>query len=338
MGGILGNWRTLSATFIAVLLVGGAYALARGAGHPPVAEASTESALLAQIATRDTDGDGLPDWQEALYGTDPSVVDTNRLGMTDGAAVERGLIVPKAIAGASLATTTTPAVPGAPDAAASGSLTDTFAKNFFSLYLSAKRSGSGAALTKDEISAIADRAFSALAGSVKPAPDFKSAADLARSASGNDALANFASAAAASMGAHTVNLPKSELEYLSDAIGGDAAALAHIAEIAKAYRDIAAGLSAVPVPPELAAADLAIINAMARISEAAGDFARVNSDPVAAMLALELYPQSVSALARGFGDLGAAYAAAGVSLPEGSAAASFVNVVRDLPAATPSAP
>ncbi|HVM59170.1 MAG TPA: hypothetical protein VMT80_02485, partial [Candidatus Paceibacterota bacterium] len=61
MGGILGrNWRILSASLGAVALVAGAYLLARGVEHPQVAQASTESALLAQIAAKDTDGDGLP--------------------------------------------------------------------------------------------------------------------------------------------------------------------------------------------------------------------------------------------------------------------------------------
>jgi len=337
MGGILGrNWRILSASLGAVALVAGAYLLARGVEHPQVAQASTESALLAQIAAKDTDGDGLPDWEEALYGTDPNVVDTRHLGMSDGQAVAQGLIVPKAIEDASLATSTPSAsVPGAPEGAAAGSLTDSFAKNFFTLYLAAKRGANGAALTKDQISAIADQAFSALAKTVAPAPDYKSASDLSISGQGSDAFVSYANAAAGVLAAHTVTLPKSELDYLSDAIKGDSAALAHLADISKAYRDIATGLSAVAVPQALASDDLALINAMARVSEAAGDFARVNTDPVAAMLALELYPSSVEALAQALQDLGKQYDAAHVALPAGSPAASFIYVTRSIPAATP---
>src|SRR5207244_2422620 len=80
----LPNWRTVTALGIALVLVAGAYILARGFEAPAAARASTETALLQAIATKDSDGDGLPDWEEALYGTDPHVVDTRNLGMTDG--------------------------------------------------------------------------------------------------------------------------------------------------------------------------------------------------------------------------------------------------------------
>ncbi len=70
MGRILRHWRVLGAMLISLALVIGAYVTARSVARPPTAQASEESALLKQIATRDADGDGLPDWEEALYGTD----------------------------------------------------------------------------------------------------------------------------------------------------------------------------------------------------------------------------------------------------------------------------
>ena len=65
---------------------------------------------------------------------------------------------------------------------------------------------------------------------------------------------------------NTSDASKSELEYLSSAVqDSDTAALVHITSIAKSYRATAAGLAALPVPQELAADDLAVINALMRM-------------------------------------------------------------------------
>lgn len=320
----------LAAALFSATLVAGAYLLARGVPAPPSAEASTETALLAALATRDSSGDGLPDWEKALYGIplDATTTDYFRLGMTDGEAVARGLIVPKAIADVptAAATGTPVALPGVPAPAGSGTLTDTFAKNFFTLYLAAKQANGGAALSRAQLSAVADNALNGLASSVMPAPDFKSAADLAVSGTGAAALESYAALAENVMRAQGANLPKSELEYLQDAVNGDAGAVGNIEKLAKAYRDTAAGIAALPAPAELSAPVLALVNAMARIGEAASDFAREEADPVAAMLALKQYPGAVRALANAFQEIHNAYASEDAAPPEGAAGYFFVNV------------
>lgn len=336
MGGSLLNWRTLSATALAVVLIGGSYLLARGVSTPPSAEASTESALLQAIASKDSDNDGLPDWEESLYGTNPDNPDSFNLGMTDGQAVAKGLIVPKAIANVPLATSTASSiVPGAPAPAGSGTLTDEFAKSFFTLYLVAKQQNNGVALSQDQVSALADKAYTSLAANVTPAPDFKKASDLSTVLDSPDAYRTFAASAEAVFAAHTVHLPKSELIYLQDAVqNDDASAIGNIQKISGAYRDIATGLAALPVPSGLAGADLSLVNAMARISQAASDFAAVRTDPVATMFALETYPQTVIDFANGFQTIGQTYASQNISIPAGSPGAQFVGFYASLPAAT----
>lgn len=46
-----------------------------------------ESMASSTITTRDTDGDGLPDWEEQLYGTDPRKTDTDGDKTSDGEEV-----------------------------------------------------------------------------------------------------------------------------------------------------------------------------------------------------------------------------------------------------------
>ncbi|MEK7125921.1 MAG: hypothetical protein AAB835_00325, partial [Patescibacteria group bacterium] len=329
MGQILRNWRIPAATVFSVVLIAGAYLLARNIGSPPFAEASAETALLQAIAARDSDADGLPDWEESLYGTDSHITDTFSLGMTDGEAVARGLVVPKAIADIPTATSSPMSLneDGLPSAPKGGTLTAAFAESFFTIFTAKKAENGGGDLTESQMNEVASEALASLA-SIVPSSDYKSAKDIKVSGEGADAMKEFAVNAEAVLTKNTSDASKSEILYLQDAIEkNDESAFSHIAEIAKMYRDTAVGLSVLPVPRELAGDTLSLINAMMRVSGIASDFAKANTDPLATMLALQQYPKAVLALGNAFINIGKIYKTAGVSLPAGAPGASFVNLI-----------
>ena len=323
----------LGSVVFATVIIGGAFILARGAAAPPTAEASEEAALLAAIATRDSDSDGLTDWEEALYGTDPQVSDTRGLGMTDGEAVAQGLIVPKAIADIPQAGAAGTVVdPDLPPAPAEGTLTAAFAQSLFTSYFDALKE-SGGQLTDADLADITNQALAALGTTVRAAPPFKRADEIRVEGAGAEALRTYAAAVERVMQANTAEASKSELEYLADVVkGGDTSGLASITSLAKAYRMSAAGVAALPVPTELAATHLALVNSLAHLSEVTNDFALVNSDPLVAMLALEQYPQAVSTLIDSFIAIAKTYRAAGIELTPGEPGASIVNLVDDIAA------
>lgn len=323
------NWRIPAAILFSAVLVIGAYIFAKGIESPMVAQASEETALLQAIASKDSDIDGLPDWEESLYGTDSHNPDSFKLRMTDGEAVAKGLIVPKAIADISVATSTP----------ADSTLTSAFAKTFFSLYLAAKQANNGADLTANQTSALADQAMNQLSQNFAPTADFKKMSDIKISGTGPDALLAFAMSAEAVLRNNATEATMSDIEYLQAAVqGDDATATTYLATLAKAYRNSAVGLAALSVPAELAAAHLAIVNSLMRLSEIYNDFARVDTDPLASMLALEQYTQTELAAEQAFRALASAYVAAGVILPAGTPGASFVNLMADITARQQAAP
>ena len=329
------HWRILGALLLATGLVIIAYVAAVGVTHPPIAVASTETALLQQIASKDSDGDGLPDWEESLYGTDPHVIDTRGLGMTDGEAVAKGLIVPSAIVDlpGPRTTSSTDLAEYGLAAPAEGSLTAAFAQNFFMLYLSAKEGRGGAPLTEADTAAIAEKAVADLAASLGETPLFKSAADLGSADSGSEALQRFAVSVEAVLLAYKPEASKSELFYLEDTLTtGDDTNLAALQSIAANYREVAAGLAVLPVPQELGGAYLEFVNALYRIGQITSDFARVKTDPLATMLALTQYPKAVLTLGNALIEINAIYRNAGIVLEKGSPGASFVNIVPDIAA------
>lgn len=333
MGQILQNWRVLVATLFAAVLVVGSFLFARGIESPSLAQASTESELLQAIAKKDSDGDGLPDWEEVLYGTDPRITDTFNLGMTDSEAVARGLIVPKAIADIRVATSSpvTFDSDGLPPPPAAGTLTGAFTQNFLALYLAAKQANGGADLSEADMQTIANETIKSISSIVTIAPDYKSAKDLTVSGSGTDAFIAFAASAEAVLLKNKADATKSEILYLKDALEkNDATAFPHIISIAKGYRDSAVGLATLPVPTALASDNLLLINSMMRLSGIISDFARVNDDPLAAIIALEQYPQAVQSLAMAFLNIGDLYAATGISLSAGEPGAAFVNLMKKI--------
>lgn len=341
-GGINENWRVVTATVFATVLIVGAFVMTRGLDGPQVAQASDETQILKAIATKDNDKDGLPDWEEPLYGTDPHNPDTFKLGITDGEAVAKGLIVPKAAADIVMATSTNSVAsidPSLPSPPADGTLTAAFAQNFFTLYMAAKQKNGGVDLTDTDVSNIVNQAISNLQSSIKPVPDFKTARDLNVSGSGQDALKAFADQAMQVLMKNEADATTTEINYFKYAlVGNDAAAYGHMRSIAKVYHDCAVGISVLPVPRELASADLELVNSLMHLSQIITDLTRVDSDTLAAILALREYSPQVGNLGKSFSDIAAAYKAGNVVLPAGSAAAAFVNVKADVVAAEAKAP
>lgn len=332
-GEIFKHWQISAATLFSVVIVVGAYFLARGIESPPVVQASTETALLQAIASKDFDADGLTDWQEELYGTDPHIADTFHLGMTDGEAVARGLIVPMAIANIQTASSSPVSYDGngLPPPPADGTLTSAFVQNIYNFYLAARDANGGADLSDAQMSEVANESIQSLASIAVIEPDYKSEKDLTVINSDADALKVFAANAEAIFRKNTSTATTSEINYLQYAEqGDDTVAISQMNLIAKGYRDVAAGLSVLPVPKSLAADDLLLINAMMRVSQITSDFAKINTDLLSTIVALEQYPQAVQSLKDAFTHIRDIYKSAGITIPTGTHGASFVGFIDNL--------
>jgi len=321
------------ALLFAVIVIAGAWFLSKPGGSS-VAEAESTAALLKAYAVQDTDGDGLPDWEESLYGTDPTKADTDGDGVNDADAVKRGLVklsvaaqAPSDATGTDLAAT----IPGT--AAASSTLTDQFSRIFFNNYI---QSRGDTEPTDDEMQTFVQNAIASLEQN-QQRPDVYTTSDIKVAGQGADALTAYAAAVETAFSTNSPRLPYSELTYFTDASQkGDASAAANIGLISKGYADTAAAITKIPVPSEAAAADLGLVNAMARLSETIADLGSVQSDPIRAMLGLEEYNTDGPAFAGALTAVGQVFSTAGVSIPEGAPGSAILNIFTT--AATASTP
>lgn len=321
-------WRTLTAALFAAALIIGAYVIARDTGSPSTVEASAESDLLEKLAARDADNDGLRDWEEALYGTNPQVADTRKLGMTDGEAVAKGLIVPISPAALTSASSTPSTIDPSLPVPAEGTVTRALAESFVTKYFEAVDRSSNGSLSQAELRALSDSILGELSDAIVPAPDFRTRNTIKVSGSGPDALRTYAVTAEGVFRAHRTSATDVDINYLKKLLeDGDQSAIPYLVSIAKGYQDTAAGLAAISVPNEMIEGHLALINSMARLSKIVTDFTRTESDPFATLLALRQYPEAMKLLGTAFIYTHKTYTVAGVAFGPGEPGGAFVNLI-----------
>ncbi|MFM2330969.1 MAG: hypothetical protein RLZZ26_476 [Candidatus Parcubacteria bacterium] len=338
MGPIIRHWRIILAGLFSAGLIVSAFVFVQGVESPRPAQASTESALLKAITVRDSNGDGLPDWQKTLYGIPLNATTTDyfNLGMTDGEAVAKGLIVPKAIADIPAATSSpqTFDANGLPPPAPDGTLSAAFSQKFSSLYIAAKQANNGAELSDADISNIVNQAMGSLSSAVAPAPSFKSGSQIKIAGSGPAALKAFAASAEAVMSANRTTATKDPVWYLTQALqDNDASALDKLASAAKSTRDVAAGIAGIAVPVEAASAALELVNTQMKLSEIMSDFSHEDADPMTALMALQQYLGAVEAFGTAFLQMDNVFKKAGVTFAPGDPGEKFANYMAHVVAA-----
>ena len=321
------TWGIVAALALAAGLIVAAWLLSNvstSVARPAAVTAAGTDAFLQEVASRDSDGDGLPDWEETLYGTDPKRVDSDNDGILDGEAARRGLLSSQTIKAGTVASSDT-----GDTSVDSASLTSRFARTFFELYIQARQNGSN--LSKDQINDLVTRATTLLASdsSTAVSGSVYSSQSLTFTPDGQDAYRLYLANAERAFAKYTIQTEKSELLYLKDAVtAGDASAFEKINQIAKAYRAIADALIIVPVPQSLAEVHVAIANALRRMSVVTEDLAGFESDPVRALVALSKYEGDVLHLRDVFQGLSDAFSRSAVAMSPGEPGYSLLSVTK----------
>jgi hypothetical protein len=223
---------------------------------PPIALSDTASATSATAYDIDTDHDGVPDWQEQLFGTDPN----------------NALSVP--------ATTTLTSI----NSNASTTMTTALAHVMLQQYLLNTQGGSTALPDPAALS-------SAIANSVTiPTPTYHvyQAADIKTVAStpaNRDAYRTALEAALAPMN----HAGDAEIALYSRAIGGDAAAKAQLEAIAATYAAADTVAAHVSTPSDAVLVQLNALNSLGYYTAVLRDLVQHTDDPIGSLVLLRAY-------------------------------------------------
>ncbi len=265
-------FRVGGALALGTLLIGGSLL----AHHKSVANTKTEAAAIRAVSehvrtaltAEDTDGDGIPDWEEALLGTDPRVV-TMRPETTSGDA----------------------AIDEEPYEAPS-TVTGQFAERFLEDLV---RESAGRELSGDERAALIARSISSLTSAEGDTLYTRANVTLSPT---NDlaALRAYGNQVAAIMNRHSIN-NEHELAILQRAVDTDnAAVLRELAPIERAYRNMLRDTLALTAPSALAQEHVNLINTFSIIAGGIGSMQQAFDDPLAALVRVRRYPDDAAGL------------------------------------------
>jgi hypothetical protein len=291
---------------------------------PNVADAGTTEELLRAYAKQDSDGDQLADWQEELYGANPNNPNSLDPEMTDREAVDSGKVEPKFKSDVSLLDEELdedmPGIDAGPE-----TLTDRFAKEFFSDYLTGDPSGIP---TEDDLISFVDGEIEELfaeneARSVYTGNTSKIVPG------GSAALKAYAAAIERVIAENAIQTDQSELLYFAEVVHeGDVSKLEKVRAIGEAYKATADALQQVSVPVEVKNSHVRIVNTMTRMSTIVGNMAEYEKDPLLAFVSVQSYEATITDLATSFGEMYPLYITAQVTFTEGEAGSSFYNMLQ----------
>jgi hypothetical protein len=286
-----------AASVLAVLMVSASYLLSGPSFlSDRIANAGTTEELLKAYASKDSDGDNLPDWQEALYGTDPSKAISNSFGIPDGQAAQEGKLTPNSLS--SKLPSATEEKPTTEDLlndipginAAPGSITDEFSKEFFQQYVETSK---GQSLSDEDTQALVASLLSKF--SQKAAKKLSSSYTLVSVHTNSSAtVTGYAGQVENIFVTNDVARDANQPVLLMEALvqNNDESARPKLKALAKSYGDIVTDLRAVEVPPQLASQHLALIRGFDELNKATLLVANYEEDPLGVMGALSIYQPS----------------------------------------------
>lgn len=298
-------------------------------GHPTTPSASAESTeeILRAYASLDTDGDGLFDWQESLYGADPKNPNSLDPKKTDREMVDSGEVKPKFTSDTSsledpMGNENLPGI-----AVSSETLTDRFSRQLLQDYLTGN--GTGKVPTEDDLIAFVNTNVDKLLKEGKTKQRFTSK-DLVLAPEAPDAFLTYAVAVETMGKAQGIGVEKSELFYFTEAVqAGDTKALANVRFIGDVYGKLATAYSKIPVPQKLTSSHLRVANALARMNVVVGNMGAFDTDPLLALVGLSAYEETAIELVNAFSELYQKYVDEGVLITSEGPGAGFYQIIED---------
>lgn len=234
---------------------------------------STSTPANADYTDRDTDGDGLPDWEERLYGSDPLKKDTDGDGTPDGAEVRQGRDPAKA----------NTAKPGQPpndmltriqDPHFATSSTDILGikKEFFAKYLATQSKEIRETTYRDLLGSFDSKKFTP----TKRIIDLNLSSD-----SDADALHTYGNAFGMLIIKYSARIHRNEVEILESGMKTHSdQTLAELQLPAVSYRNFSSDLTKLKAPSALAEAHLLITNGYERMSKGLLGMQHMYSNPI----------------------------------------------------------
>jgi hypothetical protein len=249
-------------------------------------DASASTAALRQRSETDTDGDGLPDWQESLVGTDPLKADTDGDGTPDGAETYGGR---DPLAPGAGNRTVAAETAGVRTPTADLTLTDRLGRSFFTKYAELRQTG--LLDNPDLVNTLTNQVIGASIYGTNPSQ--YSMKDV-RVSPLSDPVTLEIYGQSLNRVLDEYSTAKSEVVIARDAcLTGNPEMLEEIDPIISNYQAMAEKLLAIPVPQPLAEAHLETINSLLTMKFVAESLRVSYVDPLRGIVGTDMYLRGV---------------------------------------------
>jgi hypothetical protein len=241
------------------------------------------SATIGELVSKDTDKDGIPDWEEVLYGLDPTKKETMP-GIQDSVALIK----------LQAAQENTGTANGKILGPENLTQTDKFSRELFSTIVATTENGSLDQATADQISSsLADRIQNPAPRKVFTLSDIKIIKD-----NSAQAVKNYNNALNIIYSKYPINGNVLTIltKFLGDGTNVDVSALAELTPIIEQGKNRITALIKTSAPQDFASAELDLINVGERLMENLSDMQLYDTDPIVALGAVSQYNDNVTAL------------------------------------------
>jgi hypothetical protein len=297
--------KKLFAIFIpAIILLGVVLSIYRGQPFSSLntpGEPGTTSVIdikNSAITENDTDGDGLKDWEESLWKTDPLNKDTDGDGIDDGSWAKSQIENPEVSSSDLLGTSFT------------GNETEKLSKQIFSEYIALKQSDNVNPLT---INQLADRISGDYVNAGSSNKTYSEAS--LRIFSGGTALQlkSYGNLIASIRDKYTSLYEKNQLTASDLAeIDGNKSFIDKMSLTSDLYLQMADELALIAVPSETVMFHAALLNAYAKISTGTKNFSELDSNPVLSIVGMQSYIEGSNEEVSALSQISAYFKASGI--------------------------
>lgn len=256
-----------------VLFGGGLFFLSRYQRKMVIKNQEAIKVKLGEFVDRDSDNDGVKDWEEALWGTDPLKEDTNDDGISDKDDIDKKkFALNQQSSGGDID---------------EGNETDVFSKELFTTLISLKETG---ALTPETISDLAQK----LGNNVSTKKDLPvmytsesleivDKSDTATVKTYHDRFQKVVDTYS------TKHLGEELVVFDEATVAEDDSRANELYSIGESYRGFAEALSKIPVPKEIAIKHLALLNASYNAGIAVTNMSKTFENPLVGAIGLGQY-------------------------------------------------
>jgi hypothetical protein len=244
------------------------------------------STTIEDLVNRDTDGDGIPDWEESLYGLDPTKKETTP-GIPDSVALEKLKAQNQNLQGLVLQNTGNQGTENL-------TKTDQFSQDFLATVTTLSQNGQIDSATEDQIS-------NSLADNIQNSPPRKTYLLSDLKIVKDDSIGvvqKYSDALNIIYKNYKVNYTVLDVlqEFSTDANNVDSSVLVKLDPIIKQTQSIIDGMAKMTVPQSLALMHLDVLNGFERVGENLNDIQLYDTDTVIALGGITKYSQNANTL------------------------------------------